>query len=91
MLGGGEGLFAQNLKAHTMIDLVVTTKYYGHKNKTLCSISYLTVGFVHLSFVLRIAEYSILPVFLEYTLRALPKFAVQAPFDRSKNLGNNLP
>ena len=53
--------------------------------------SYPTVAFVHLSFLLRIAKYSTLPVSLEYTLCALPKFADQGPFDRFKSLRNNLP
>ena len=82
MHGGGEGLFAQGLKAHTMIGLVVTPGCYGHKeSKASCSISYPTVAFVHLSFVLRIAKYSTLSVSLEYTLYALPKFIDQGPFD----------
>ena len=97
MHGGGGGLFARGLKAHTMIGLVVTAECYGHKeSKVLCSISlgraaYPTVAFVHLSFVLHIAKYCTLPVSLEYTLCALPKFADQGPFDRFKSLGNNLP
>ena len=94
--GGGESLFAQDLKAHTMIGLVVAAGCYGHKeSKVLCSISwgrapYPTVAFVHLSFVLHIAKYRTLPVSFEYTLCALPKFADQGPFDRFKSLGNNL-
>ena len=49
MHGGGGGLFAQGLKAHTMIGLVVTAEYYGHKeSKVSCSISYPTVASVHL-------------------------------------------
>ena len=92
MHDGGGGLFAQGLKAHTMIGLVVTAECYGHKeSKVLCSISYPTVAFVHLSFVLHIPKYRTLPVSLEYTLCALPKFADQGPFDRFKSLGNNLP
>ena len=92
MHGGGEGLFAQGLKAHTMIGLVATAKCYGHKeSKALCSISCPTVAFVHPSFELRIAKYSTLPLSLEYTLCALPKFADQGPFDRFKSLGKNLP
>ena len=97
MQGGGGGLFAQGLKAHTMIGLAVTSECYGHKeSKVLCSISwgraaYPTVAFVHLSFVLHIAKYRTLPVSLEYTLCALSKFADQGPFDRFKSLGNNLP
>ena len=92
MHGGGGGLFAQGLKAHTMIGLVVTAECYGHKeSKVLCPIQSPTVAFVHLSFVLRIAKYCTLPVSLEYTLCALPKFADQEPFDRFKSLGNSLP
>ena len=97
MHDGGGGLFAQGLKAHTMIGLVVTAECYGHKeSKVSCSISwgraaYPTVAFVHLSFVLHIAKYRTLPVSLEYTLCALSKFADQGPFDRFKSLGNNLP
>jgi hypothetical protein len=82
MHGGGGGLFAQGLKAHTMIGLVVTAERYGRKeSRVVCSISYPTVAFVHLSFVLRIAKHCTLPVSLEYTLCALPKFADQGPFD----------
>ena len=97
MRGGGGGLFAQGLKAHTMIGLVVTAECYGHKeSKVLCSISwgraaYPTVAFVHLSFVLHTTKYRTLPVSLEYTLCALPKFADRGPFDQFKSLGNNLP
>ena len=75
-----------------MIDLVVPARCYGRKESTvLCSISYPTVAFVHLSLVLRIAKYSALSVSLEYTLCALPKFTYQGSFDRFKSLGNNLP
>ena len=49
------------------------------------------VALVHLSFVLHVVKYRTLPVSLEYTLCALPKFADQGPFDRFKSLGNNLP
>ena len=97
MHGGGGGLFAQGLKAHTMIGLVTTAEYYGQKeSKVLCSFSwgraaYPTVAFVHLSFVLHIVKYRSLPISLEYTLCALPRFVDQGPFDRFKSLGNNLP
>ena len=84
----GGGLFAQGLKAHTMIGLVVTAECYGHKeSKVLCPISYPMVAFVHLSFVLRIAKYRTLPVSLEYTLCALPKFADQGPLTDSRAWG----
>ena len=82
MHGGGGWLLAQGLKAHTMIGLVVTAECYGRKeSRVVYSISYPTVAFVHLGFVLCIAKYSTLSVGLEYTLCALPKFADQEPFD----------
>ena len=91
MHGGGEGLFAQGLKEHTMIGQVTTAERYGLKeSKALCSISCPTVAFVHLSFELRIAKYSTLSLSLECMLCALPKFADQGPFDRFKSLGKNL-
>ena len=75
-----------------MIGLVVLAGCYGRKeSRVVCSISYPTVAFVHLSLVLRIAKYSTLSVSLEYTLYALPKFIDQGPFDWFKSLGNNLP
>ena len=59
-----------------------TAERYGQKeSRVLCSISYPTVAFLHLSFVLRIVKHSALPVSLEYTLHALPIFADQGPFD----------
>ena len=80
MRGGGGGLFAQVLKAHTLIGLVVTAERYARKgSRVVCSIPYPMVAFVHLSFVLRIAKHSTLPVSLEYTLCALQKFADQGP------------
>ena len=69
MHGGGGGLLAQGLKAHIMIGLVVTAECYGRKeSRVVYSISYPTVAFVHLGFVLCIAKYSTLSVGLEYTL-----------------------
>ena len=35
MRGGGDGLFAQGLKAHTMIGLVATAERYGSKSSML--------------------------------------------------------
>ena len=73
MHGGGGGLFAQGLKAHTMIGLVATAERYGHKeSRVVCSISYPTVAFVHLNFVLRIAKHNI-------PLQALSIHVVCAP------------
>ena len=47
MHDGGDGLFAQDLKAHTVIGLVVTAELYGRKESgVVCSILYPMVAFV---------------------------------------------
>ena len=84
MHGGGGGLLAQGLKANTLICLVVTAKCYGRKkSRVVYSISFSTVTFLNLGFVLCIAKYMYrtLSVGLEYTLCALPKFADPGPLD----------
>ena len=78
MHGGGGGLFAQGLKAHTMIGLVVTAECHGREEGgVVYFISCPTAAFVQLGIFFRIAKYSTPSAGLEYTLRALPEFADQ--------------
>ena len=80
MHGGGGGLLAQGLKAHTMIGLVVTAVCYGRKeSRVVYSISYPTVAFVHLGFVLCIAEYRIICLQSECGIVTVPSGWVTSP------------
>ena len=75
MHGGGGEIFAQGLKAHTMIGLVATAERYGRReSRAVNLICYTMVAFVRLSFALRIAKHCTLPLSPEYTLCALQKF-----------------